>query len=58
MSIILSTLLQGLQYSLLTGDLKGRITSVEYDSRKITEGSHLKYEMMTYSMDRGLEHGT
>ncbi|MCR5529672.1 MAG: UDP-N-acetylmuramoyl-L-alanyl-D-glutamate--2,6-diaminopimelate ligase [Saccharofermentans sp.] len=39
MSIILSTLLQGLQYSLLTGDLKGRITSVEYDSRKITEGS-------------------
>lgn len=39
MSIILSTLLQGLQYSLLSGDLKGRITSVEYDSRKITDGS-------------------
>ena len=35
MSIILSTLLQGLNYTLLTGDLKRRITSVEYDSRKI-----------------------
>lgn len=35
MSIILSTLLQGLDYTLLTGDLKSRITSVEYDSRKV-----------------------
>jgi UDP-N-acetylmuramoyl-L-alanyl-D-glutamate--2,6-diaminopimelate ligase len=37
MSIILSTLLQGLDYTLLAGDLKSRITSVEYDSRKVNE---------------------
>ncbi len=45
-----------------------RRTDIESDDLKlvarallppeITEGSRLKYEMMTYSMDRGLEHGT
>lgn len=39
MSVILSTLLQGIEYTLLTGDIKKRISAVEYDSRKACEGS-------------------
>ena len=39
MSVILSTLFQGLDHTLMTGDMKKRISSVEYDSRKAAEGS-------------------
>lgn len=39
MSMLLSTLIQGTNYRVIAGDLNRRITSVEYDSRKIGDGS-------------------
>lgn len=38
MGMLLSTLLQGIEYRVISGSLQNRISSVEYDSRKITEG--------------------
>ena len=31
--------LKGIEYKLISGDLDKEVTSVEYDSRKVTEGS-------------------
>lgn len=39
MSILLSTILHDTSYQVVCGDLKKRITSVEYDSRKVADGS-------------------
>lgn len=39
MSVMLTTLLQRLSYTVITGSLENQITSVEYDSRKIVKDS-------------------
>lgn len=39
MSMMLSTLLQGLKYNLLFGNLNRKISNIEYDSRKTGDGS-------------------